>query len=105
MALEELEKLVKAKKKDLKGLGKYDNKRFHLETVINEMCGVVLIIAVYLEEADRGISFYFENSMERDKEIALYCALNRFDMMEENDLWLKVYGWESSRRYSSGTVW
>lgn len=91
MALEELEKLVKDKKKDLKGLTKYDNKRFHLEMVINEMCGVVLTITVYLEEADKGIAFYFENSMERDKEITLYCALYRLDMMEEDDLWLKVY--------------
>lgn len=91
MALEELEKLVKDKKKDLKGLTKYDNKRFHLETVINEMCGAVLTITVYLQEADKGIAFYFENSMERDKEIALYCALYRLDMMEEDDLWLKVY--------------
>ena len=24
-------------------------------------------------------------------EIALYCALDRLDMMEENDLWNKVY--------------
>lgn len=52
---------------------------------------VVLTITVYLEEADKGIAFYFENSMERDKEIALYCALYRLDMMEEDDLWLKVY--------------
>lgn len=91
MALEEAGKLIKEGQEKLKGLGKYDHKRYGLESVIGELCNVVLMLSVYLEEFDKGIEFYFKNSAESSKEVTLYRALNLLDTMEENELWIKAY--------------
>lgn len=91
MAVEEAKKLVDERTGKLAGLKKYDSKRFSLEEAVNELCGMVLLITIALGEAEQGIDYYFKRSREEDKEILLYCALERVDCMERDDLWLKVY--------------
>lgn len=91
MAIEEAKKLVEDRKKKLAGPGKYDNQRYDLESAVNELCGMILLISIDLAEPESGVDFYFKNSRERDKEITLYCVLMLIGIMAEDDLWIKVY--------------
>lgn len=91
LAIEEAKKLVEANTEKLTGLGKYDNKRYALESAIGELCGMILLLFVALSEPDQGVAYYFQKSPGDNKEITLYCALELIGMMEEDDLWMKVY--------------
>lgn len=91
MAIEEAEKLIEEREGKLEGLGKYDNKRYFLEEGINELCGMVLMISIVLAEPDKGIIYYFKNCRRWDKEITLYCALQLADLMDADEVWLKIY--------------
>lgn len=91
MAIEEAQKLIEERKKKLKGLKKYDDQQYYLRETINELCGVVLMIAVELAETASGIEYYFQNCERKDKEITLYCALEIVDWVEDDALWIKVY--------------
>lgn len=91
MAIEEAQKLIEERKKKLTGLKKYDNQRYYLEETINELCGMILMIAIELAETASGIEYYFQNCERKDKEITLYCALKIVDWVEDDALWIKVY--------------
>ncbi|MCI7304141.1 hypothetical protein NIA71_15615 [Ihubacter massiliensis] len=91
MAMEEAMKLVAEKSAKLDHLGKYDNQRYDLEDSVNELCAMVLLIAIALAEPEDGIKYYFKNCREQDKEITLYRALDLVDCMGEDKLWLSVY--------------
>lgn len=91
MAMEEAKKLVEERTGKLASLKKYDNREYYLREAINELCGMVLLIAIELAEPEEGIEYYFMYSGEKNKEIVLYRALNIVNWMEKDDLWLKVY--------------
>ena len=91
MAIEEARKLIDERKQKLKGLKKYDSKRYSLEEEINNLCDVILMTAIELAEPSSGIEYYFQNYERSDKEITLYCALKIADWVEDGELWIKIY--------------
>lgn len=91
MAIEEARKLIDERKQKLKGLKKYDSKRYSLEEEINNLCDVILMTAIELAEPSSGIEYYFQNYERFDKEITLYCALKIADWVEDEELWIKIY--------------
>lgn len=91
MAIEEAQKLIEERKSKLKSLKKYDSKRYYLEEEINNLCGIILLIAIELVEIASGIEYYFQNCERNDKEITLYCALDIVEWAENNALWIQVY--------------
>lgn len=92
MAIEEAKKLAEDRTVKLEGLGEYDRKRYDLEETINELCGMILILAIALAEPEEGIVYFFKNCKECDKEIVLYRALEIVDWMDGGDeLWTDVY--------------
>ena len=91
MAIEEARKLIDERKQKLKGLKKYDSKRYSLEEEINNLCDVILMTAIELAEPSSGIEYYFQNYERSDKEITLYCALKIADGVEDEELWIKIY--------------
>lgn len=91
IAIEEAQKLIEERKKKLRGFKKYDNKRYYLEEEVNELCGMILMIAIELAETASGIEYYFQNCERDDKEITLYCALDIINWMENDALWIQVY--------------
>lgn len=91
MAIEEARKLIDERKQKLKGLKKYDSKRYRLEDEINNLCDVILMTAIELAEPASGIEYYFQNCERSDKEITLYCALKIADWVEDEELWIKIY--------------
>lgn len=98
MAIEEAQKLIEERKNKLNCLKKYDDQRYFLGETINELCGVILMIAVELAETASGIEYYFQNCERRDKEITLYCALEIVDWIEDDALWIKVYEYGLSKK-------
>lgn len=91
MAIEEARKLIDERKQKLKGLKKYDSKRYSLEEEINNLCDVILMTTIELAEPSSGIEYYFQNYERSDKEITLYCALKIADWVEDEELWIKIY--------------
>lgn len=90
MAIEEAGKLVNERIQKLAGLKKSDD-RYELEDAVNELCAMVLLLSIGLEEPEDGVKFYFRNSREKDREITLYRALQLIDWMERDELWIKTY--------------
>ncbi|MCM1541538.1 MAG: hypothetical protein NC121_09765 [Blautia sp.] len=91
MAMEEAQKLVEERTGRLAALKQNDNRRYDLREAVNELCNMILLISISLAEPEKGVEYYFKHSMERDREITLYRALEIVDIMDEDDLWLKVY--------------
>lgn len=91
MAIEEARKLIEERKKKLRGLKKFDDQRYSLSEEVNNLCGMILMIAIKLAEPASGIEYYFRNCERTDKEITLYCALNIVDWEENDELWMQVY--------------
>lgn len=92
MVIEEAKKLVETQEVKLSGLGKYDDKRYYLETAINELCNMILITSIDLAEPEEGIAYYFKKCRKSSQEIVLYRALDVVNQMEgDNRLWLDVY--------------
>ncbi len=98
MAIEEARKLIDERKQKLKGLKKYDSKRYSLEEEINNLCDVILMTAIELAEPSSGIEYYFQNYERSDKEITLYCALKIADWVEDEELWIKIYEYGIGKR-------
>ncbi len=98
MAIEEARKLIDERKQKLKGLKKYDSKRYSLEEEINNLCDVILMTAIELAKPSSGIEYYFQNYERSDKEITLYCALKIADWVEDEELWIKIYEYGIGKR-------
>lgn len=91
MAIEEAQKLVEEREGKLAGLKKYDDRRYSLESAINELCGMIWIISIELAELETGIKYFFKHTKERDKEITLYRALDLVEWVGDDELWIEVY--------------
>lgn len=99
MVIEEAKKLVETQEVKLSGLGKYDDKRYYLETAINELCNMILITSIDLAEPEEGIAYYFKKCRKSSQEIVLYRALDVVNQMEgDNRLWLDVYRYGLKRK-------
>lgn len=91
MAIEEAQKLIGEREGKLAGLKKYDDRRYGLQSAIDELCIMILIISIDLAEPETGVEYFFEHVKDRDREITLYRALNVVEWMEDDDLWIEVY--------------
>lgn len=91
IAIEEAQKLIEDKEEKLSRLKKYDNGIYETEDAVNELCNMILMLAVSLAEPQKGVDYYFKHAKHVTKEITLYCILDVIDLMNEDELWIKVY--------------
>ncbi len=91
--------LVESKtKKSLKDDEKSDRWYFQ-EEELREICNFILIASIKLGEFDDGLAYYFDHLKERDRDIALYCALFMIQMYTEDDeLWIHCYEYGVKKR-------
>ena len=57
----------------------------------NNAAELYLLIKFSLQEYDEGIKYFWKNTIERDKEVKLYCLLELIGMEELDQLWLREY--------------
>ena len=67
---------------------------YDLQELLNEYVECVTDIYFELEEIEKGIKFFHKNYIERSKEIKEYVLLNKLDVADLIDAWLKEYGTE-----------
>ena len=84
------EYLDKFEKELMKEKG-YSNRRYRLESNIEEMCNTMLIIGIQLFEPEEAISYYWRHDKEKNKEITLYKILDVISCLGEEQLWIKAY--------------
>lgn len=96
MAVDLSQKLIEEKKSMLAKLQKDSSSRYHIEEVINELCGMVLILMNMLGETESGIACYFKNVQADMKTQRLYQALRTADFTDDDLLWIQIY--EYARR-------
>ena len=70
---------------------KNSGKQFDLQELLNEYVECVTDIYFELEEIEKGIKFFHKNYIERSKEIKEYVLLNKLDVADLIDAWLKEY--------------
>lgn len=97
MAIEEAKKIVEEKEGKLARLKRNDSS-YELKETVNELCSMIFLITIELGEAEDGIAYFFAHEKERDKEIALYRALELVDILEDDKLWLEVYKYGLTRK-------
>lgn len=98
MAVEEAKRQIEEKESKLKECKKYDSRQYDLAETVNELCSMVFLINIELGEAEEGVRYFFKHSIERNKEIILYQALELADWMDEAELWLNVYKYGLSKK-------
>lgn len=98
MAIEEAKKLIEGKTEKLMEKGMHSNQKYYLEEAVNELCGMVLLISIRLGESEEGINYYFKYTRMLNREITLYCALDMINIIENDDLWIKVYEYGVKKR-------
>ena len=64
---------------------------YDLQELLNEYVECVTDIYFELEEIEKGIKFFHKNYIERSKEIKEYVLLNKLDVADLIDAWLKEY--------------
>lgn len=98
LAIDMAKDLANQANKKLKELGKNYNS-YTIEDDINNFTDFVFIAMIKLEEYDEAIEYYFNNHIDRDNEITLYCALVLVDWYaEDDDLWIKYYEYGIKKR-------
>lgn len=98
--LDEINEFVLKKTEELSGLKKYDSKRYYIESDIEELCNVYLMIQIKLAEPENGIKFFLKHVKTDQKEIALYCALRIVDWVGDEDMWIQIYQYGIKKRIS-----
>lgn len=98
MAIEEAKKLIEEREKKLAGLKKYDDKQYGLRFAINKLCEMIWLIYIELAEPETGIKYFFQHIKERDKETALYRALDMVEWVGDDKLWVEVYKYELANK-------
>lgn len=98
--LDEITQLVVEKTEKLSGFKKYDSKRYYIESNIEELCNVYLMIQIKLAEPKEGIKFFLNHVKTDQKEIALYCALRIVDWLGNENMWILAYQYGIEKRIS-----
>lgn len=98
IAMETAKKEIRERKEKLHGLGKYDHQRYYLEEEINNFCDLFLMLSLSLAETESGVKYYFKNSIKRDKETILYCALRVADIIDDDEMWKEIYKYGLSQK-------
>lgn len=91
MAMETIKEEVQKRKEKLPGLGRFDHQRYYLEEEINNFCDLFLMLSLSLAEKEQGVKYYFKNSIEPQKEIILYRALEAADILGDDEAWIEIY--------------
>ena len=91
MAMETIKEEVQKRKEKLPGLGRFDHQRYYLEEEINNFCDLFLMLSLSLAETEQGVKYYFKNSIEPQKEIILYRALEATDILGDDEAWIEIY--------------
>lgn len=91
MAIDTARELIKERKAKFASLKKYENDRYSMMEAVNNLSGMILMISAGLGELEDGVKYFFENNMERTKEIALYRALDYVDDIGDDSQWIWVY--------------
>lgn len=86
IAIEEAKKLIDGQK-----LGKQTRSQYEIDDAINELCNMIVLLAIELAEAEKWLDYYFKHARNMTREITLYCILDLIDWMDEKELWLEVY--------------
>lgn len=96
--MEECDKAVIQRKEKISVLKQYDSNRFYLKEEINNFCDLILMLSIELAEIERGIKYYFKNTVEPQKEIILYRALEVASMVGEDAEWIDIYRYGLSKK-------
>lgn len=92
MAIDKAKEFVETNGDKLKKLDKYSNTVYYLEDAINQLCNLILMAEIKLDEFDDGVKYYLNNAKENDNEIILYCALDTIKFFtDDDDLWVRCY--------------
>ncbi len=91
LAIEAAKDFVKDREETLPSLKNHDSKLYYLEEEINNLCDLILMLSISLEETERGVKYYFKSSKEVRKEIILYRALQIAELMDEDSVWIEIY--------------
>lgn len=84
-------KLIEKKKSEFIGCKVSDSRRFYIKESINELRGFLLMLAARENEMEAELENYFSNVDMLNREVALYCALERMRCLDDNENWIKVY--------------
>lgn len=77
------------------------NNQYFLKEQINNLCDFILMAQFELKEYDENtIKYYFDNRIEHDQEVTLYCALDlvRYYDEDEDELWIQIYEYGVKKR-------
>ena len=91
MAMETIKEEVQKRKEKLSELVRFDHQRDYLEEEINNFCDLFLMLSLSLAETEQGVKYYFKNSIETQKEIILYRALEAADILGDDEAWIEIY--------------
>ena len=56
------------------------------------------MLSLSLAETESGVKYYFKNSIKRDKETILYCALRVADIIDDDEMWKEIYKYGLSQK-------
>lgn len=89
--LEDIAELTEEKEASLQGLDKYNSKRFYIESEINELCNVYLMIKICMAECEDGLKFCYDHMCKPDSEIILCCTLSIIAFFDDKPMWVSAY--------------
>lgn len=92
MAMNKAKEFVETNSDELTKLDRYSYSSYYMEDAINQLCNLILMAEIELDEFDDGVKYYLDNAKENDNEIILYCALDTIKVFtDDDDLWVKCY--------------
>lgn len=91
LALEEAKSLVQEQQMRLKQIKKSSSSKYYIEHSVEELCKLVLLIHMKMDDGEEGVRYFFKNYKGYEKEIELYSALYTIDLMEDDELWVWTY--------------
>ena len=84
--------MIDEMEESLKPLSKYSDRRYSLESDIDNLCDTILGISINLGEPDDAIKNYWLHDKSFDKEVTLYKLLRSIRYFGGGkELWIKVY--------------
>ena len=94
-AIEALKEKIISKKEKIQEIKKNRKSSYHdtydLEEMINYFTETILFIYINLNEIDNGIKYFQKTYLEKDDEVKEYILLDRLEIFEIKDEWIKEY--------------
>lgn len=90
--------LITSTKEKWKKLPERSHNRYFLKEQINNLCDFILMSKFELKEYnEETFKYYFDNHIEHDQELNLYCALDLVDE-DDDELWIQIYEYGVNKR-------